>query len=115
MQEVRAVLVRFVTAVAVFSLLLTVLCQAQTEKIIHSFSGGTDGNSPVGGLILDTNGNLYGATPNGGTNYAGTVFELSPGSGGTWINTVLYSFGVGPTGGLPIQTWSLMRRAICTA
>ncbi len=88
-QELRVLL--FVTMVAVASLLLTLLSQAQTEKIIYSFSGGTDGANPQGGVVLDTNGNLYGVTPGGGTTGGGTVFELSP-SNGTWAKTVLYSF-----------------------
>jgi uncharacterized repeat protein (TIGR03803 family) len=77
------------------NLLPTLPSQAQTEKIIYRFSGGTDGTTPEAGLVLDTNGNLYGVTENGGPNYAGTVFELSPGSGGTWTKTVLYSFNSG--------------------
>ena len=88
----RVFRVQLLTAVAAFTVLLTPPTQAQTEKIIYSFSGGADGSSPVAGLILDTNGNMYGATPGGGTNDGGAVFELSPGSGGTWTKTLLYSF-----------------------
>ena len=84
---------QFVTATTVLSVLLTLPTQAQTEKIIYRFSGGTDGIIPVGGLVLDTSGNLYGVTEGGGANYGGTVFELSPSSGGTWTKTVVYSFG----------------------
>ena len=80
-EEVRMFFFQFVTAVAALSLPLTLPCQAQTKKIIYSFSGGVDGTSPEGGLVLDTNGNLYGVTPDGGANFGGTVFELSPSSG----------------------------------
>ena len=66
--------------------------QGQTEKIIYSFTGGTDGAPPLGGLAIDASGNLYGVTDTGGTDSAGTVFELSPGNGGSWTRTVLYSF-----------------------
>lgn len=91
-QEVRVLFFQFITVVAAFSMLLTLPSQAQTEKIIYSFSGGTDGLSPAGGVVLDSNGNLYGVTEGGGANAAGTVFKLSPNSTGTWTKTVLYSF-----------------------
>lgn len=91
-QEVRVLLFRFATVVAAFGLLLTLPSQAQTEKIIYSFSGGTDGFIPDGGLVIDANGNLYGVTQGGGANYAGSVFELIPSSSGTWTKTLLYSF-----------------------
>jgi uncharacterized repeat protein (TIGR03803 family) len=48
------------------------------ESILHNFGNGTDGVSPVGRLILDTHGNLYGATGSGGTAGGGTVFEIMP-------------------------------------
>src|SRR5580704_4057156 len=38
-----------------------------TESIIYSFTGGADGSTPYGGLVMDTNGNLYGTTSAGGT------------------------------------------------
>jgi uncharacterized repeat protein (TIGR03803 family) len=81
--------------VAAITVLVTVPSQAQTEKIIYSFSGAADGANPFGGLISDTNGNLYGVTQRGGASDEGTVFELSPGSGATWTETVLSSFNAG--------------------
>ncbi len=74
---------------------------------LHSFDR-KDGSSPNGGLIFDAAGNLYGTTSDGGAYYdGGTVFELSPGSGG-WTFSVLHSFcevfgcpdGGGPLAGL---------------
>src|ERR1022692_2196052 len=64
-----------------------------TEKVLYSFHGGADGSSPRAGLIFDAAGNLYGTTYNGGTTFAGTVFELTPTGGGTWTEKVLLSFG----------------------
>jgi len=65
---------------------------AQQETVLHSFnSNGTDGVQPYGGLISDASGNLYGTTYIGGAYGYGTVFELSPSSGG-WTETILYSF-----------------------
>lgn len=53
------------------------------------------------GLILDKGGNLYGANLNGGPGSAGFVFELSPGQGGTWTTTALYTFTGGSDGRYP--------------
>jgi len=59
---------------------------------LHSFTGGADGSFPRGGLILDSQGNLYGTTVNGGTGClflgCGVVFMLS--SAGQ--EAVLYTF-----------------------
>ena len=61
-----------------------------TEKILYSFGGQTgDGEFPIGGVIFDTNGDLYGTTYFGGAYYDGTVFELT--AAGT--EKILYTFG----------------------
>jgi uncharacterized repeat protein (TIGR03803 family) len=67
-----------------------------TEKILYNFSGGSDGVSPLGGLIFGVPAhaparNLYGTTAQGGSGGGGTVFELSP-SGGSWTYSLLHSF-----------------------
>lgn len=60
-----------------------------TETILYNFQGGSDGAYPIGGLIFDQAGNLYGTTSgNGGT---GSVFELSPSQGG-WTFTLIHDF-----------------------
>jgi uncharacterized repeat protein (TIGR03803 family) len=69
-----------------------------TETILYNFSGGSDGSQPYGGLIFDSAGNLYGTTFQGGASSAGTVYELTPGKGGTWTESVLYSFAGGSDG-----------------
>src|SRR5581483_8919001 len=43
---------------------------------LYSFTGGNDGGGP-NGLLQATNGILYGTTQHGGTNSAGTVFQLT--------------------------------------
>ncbi len=55
------------------------------EKVLYSFNNnGTDGIVPYGGVVLDSSGNLYGATEYGGASgsncsYAcGVVFEVTP-------------------------------------
>ncbi len=50
-----------------------------TLTTLHFFSGGDDGQSPVGPLVQATNGILYGTTMFGGTNSLGTVFGVTPG------------------------------------
>lgn len=63
--------------------------------LLYTFTGGTDGLGPFGGLIGDKAGNLYGATLSGGAGPRGTIFELAP--NGT--ETVLHSFAGGPSDG----------------
>lgn len=65
-----------------------------TQTVLYTFQGLSDGQNPVGGLVLDGAGNLYGTTFDGGINGGGTVYELSPSSGG-WTFTTLYSFSGG--------------------
>ena len=55
---------------------------ADNEITLHRFTGGSDGLDPFAGLTFDSAGNLYGTTYGGGTPNAGTVFKLSPASGG---------------------------------
>lgn len=61
------------------------------QTVLYSFQGLSDGQNPVGGVILDKAGNLYGTTFDGGNNGGGTVYELSA-SNGSWTLTTLYSF-----------------------
>jgi len=80
-----------------------------TESVLHSFTG-ADGFIPMGALVFDAAGNLYGTTkgggasPNcqGGTRGCGTVFELSPNLDGSWTESVLYSFTNAADGALPL-------------
>jgi uncharacterized repeat protein (TIGR03803 family) len=78
--------------------------------VLHSFGNGTDGQRPLAGVILDSDGNLYGTTDAGGLynncDYGfgagcGTVFKLSPMVGGGWAETVLHNFGTGMDGQNP--------------
>lgn len=80
--------------------------QAQSETVIHSFSG-PDGAFPFfSSLVVGPGGALYGTTYQGGnsnyycSNGCGTVFKLT-GSGSSWTETVIYSFGGGPDGSNP--------------
>jgi len=61
------------------------------ESIIHSFGSGIDGEIPWAGAVLDTAGNVYGTTSDGGTEDVGTVYQLMPSNGG-WVENVLVNF-----------------------
>ena len=67
------------------------------EKVLYSFQGGTDGNSPISNLVFDTARNLYGTTSEGGLG-TGTIFKLSPVGGGHWMETVVHMFQGPPDG-----------------
>jgi len=66
-----------------------------------------NGAGPIGQMVFDKAGNLYGATSGGGKYGLGTVFELSPASGGKWTHRVLHAFqfedGEIPYAGLTID------------
>jgi uncharacterized repeat protein (TIGR03803 family) len=64
---------------------------AWTYTVLHNFKY-VEGSYPVGGLILDASGKLYGVTQDGGAYGYGTVFQLRKSSGGAWIEKVLHSF-----------------------
>jgi uncharacterized repeat protein (TIGR03803 family) len=70
---------------------------AGKETVLHSFTGGTDGATPLGGVILDSNGNLYGTTGGHGAHW-GVVYELDS----TGRETVLHSFTGGVDSGTPM-------------
>jgi uncharacterized repeat protein (TIGR03803 family) len=65
---------------------------AWSQTILHSFSTKNDGRYPLGSLVFDSAGNIYGTTSGGGKYLDGTVFELSPAANGKWTETLLYSF-----------------------
>jgi uncharacterized repeat protein (TIGR03803 family) len=68
---------------------------AWTENVLYSFCGG-DGENPVGNVILDSSGDIYGTTKFGGSGGCGTVFKVS----GSKFTT-LYTFTCGSDGGKP--------------
>ena len=67
------------------------------QTVLYSFMGGTDGQWPYAGVIMDASGNLYGTTHSGGTYGNGTVFRLDP----VGNETVLHSFS-GSDGSVPL-------------
>ena len=82
-----------------------------TETVLYTFTGQTDGGNPIGSLLLDQQGNLYGATVYGGnaacTSGCGVIFKLSP-SSSSWTYSTVYSFdgthGANPQGSLVMDS-----------
>jgi hypothetical protein len=87
---------------------------AWSEHVLYVFKGvnSNDGDAPVGGVIFDQSGNLYGTTAYGGTGKCqlfggrvgcGTVYELVPPKqkNGAWTEQVVYSFQSGKDGYFP--------------
>jgi uncharacterized repeat protein (TIGR03803 family) len=69
--------------------------------VIDSFTGGSQGAGPEGGLVLDANGDLFGTTYVGGSSDDGTVFEIPKTASGYGSVTVLASF-TGTDGDYPL-------------
>jgi uncharacterized repeat protein (TIGR03803 family) len=72
---------------------------AQAYSVVHNFTGGTDGSTPLSGLTLDRAGNLYGNTSTGALGYGG-VFKLKK-VGSNFTFSSLYNFAGGNDGALP--------------
>ncbi len=62
-----------------------------SEKILYNFPGEMGGGSPVGQLLLNESGDLYGVTSGGGVNGVGSVFALIRASD-SWTLQYLHSF-----------------------
>jgi uncharacterized repeat protein (TIGR03803 family) len=74
-----------------------------TETVLYSFTNGSDGGIPNDddGPLIDSEGNLYGMTSQGGLpNGGGTVFKLEHSSSG-WRESVLWKFTCGNDGCAP--------------
>ncbi|MGA8324965.1 MAG: choice-of-anchor tandem repeat GloVer-containing protein [Candidatus Cybelea sp.] len=72
------------------------------ERLLYQFkgnfgSGSGDGQDPMGGVVSDADGNLYGSTAYGGKYDYGTIFKVTQHG----KESVLYSFSGGTDGGRP--------------
>ncbi len=93
------------TLAMLFLSLLATIPRAQAQEhtrfiLLYSFKGGRDGAAPIGGMVRDKLGNLYGTTAGNlcGNRY-GTVFKLDPRGN----QTVLHSFEGGADGEAPLN------------
>jgi uncharacterized repeat protein (TIGR03803 family) len=66
---------------------------------LHSFDG-TDGDTPLAGLVQASNGNFYGTTSAGGAYGLGTVFEITPAGNLTTLHSFDGTDGKAPVAGL---------------
>lgn len=97
-------------ATLLIALAAPAVSRAQTMKLLYSFTAGADGEDPIGGLVSDASGNLYGETAFGGAvacsankRYGcGTVYKFNPKQG----LSVLVSFS-GPNGASGQSTLTL--------
>jgi uncharacterized repeat protein (TIGR03803 family) len=66
---------------------------SSTKSVLYSFTGGSDGKNPLGDLVLDAAGHLYGTTFQGGhEGLYGVVFELLSSPSGAWQHKILHTF-----------------------
>jgi uncharacterized repeat protein (TIGR03803 family) len=90
--------VRHMSVVFAVTAILTTAALGR-ERILYSFAGDEDGEYADTGLVIDSAGNLYGTTIQGGTHTSGTVFQLAP----SGKHTVLYNFSGGADGSEPYK------------
>ena len=67
---------------------------ASKYKTLYKFKA-LRGHGPSAALLLDADGNLYGAANKCGDNLCGVVFKLAPKSEGSWTESVLHNFNNG--------------------
>jgi uncharacterized repeat protein (TIGR03803 family) len=79
-------------------LLFSIPAGGVNTTVLYRFPGEPGGQTPNGGLVFDTAGNIYGTTRVGGTGGEGTIFKFVPGTGAL---TILYDFRGDPDGGHP--------------
>jgi hypothetical protein len=48
------------------------------HTVLYNFNIGTSGREPVGELVRDPGGRMFGVTYGGGQHYGGTLFEITP-------------------------------------
>jgi uncharacterized repeat protein (TIGR03803 family) len=106
----RSMKLRFLTfaalslaAVIGLGLIATQTAQAQNFKVLYNFTGGSDGEGPIGQPVVDNHGNIFGTAEQGGSSHYGTVWEYS--FDGTF--SVLHSFvgsdGIYPSAGVKLD------------
>jgi uncharacterized repeat protein (TIGR03803 family) len=77
-----------------------------TQTVLHAFKGGSDGEAPQAGLVMDGSGNLYGTTQQGGhvgkfsPHGCGTVFKIAPDGSETVLHAFKLRDGCAPTAAL---------------
>ena len=91
--DLRFALLRVCAALCLALLSTCSASGASKFRVLHSFHCDPSGCGPIGGLVFDAAGNLYGTTSGGGDADA-TVFGLSPLSGDRWTYSLLYTLTI---------------------
>jgi uncharacterized repeat protein (TIGR03803 family) len=77
------------------------IAKNKTFTVLHAFHGGTDGQIPQAGLVLDqATGNLYGSATGGNKSGNGLVFQISPKGKYKVVHQFTGTDGSSPNGGL---------------
>ena len=101
-----AILTQLFAAAFIAAALLPAALASAKYKVLHNFGASGDGTLPYGSPALDSKGNLYGVTYDGGTGQCsdygcGTVFDLERQANGTWKEAILHNFTAGSDGSAP--------------
>jgi uncharacterized repeat protein (TIGR03803 family) len=100
-KRVRGVSTALAFAIALVAVVVAIpSAQATSFTTLHNFQGGPDGELPYASLVMDTKGNLYGTTLQGGKYGLGTVFKVDK----RGHETILYPFTGGTDGGWPFAS-----------
>jgi uncharacterized repeat protein (TIGR03803 family) len=87
---------RSVAMITAAATLLTAICSAEaaTYQVIYNFDATFVNPFPSGGLLVGRDGALYGTTQQGGANFSGNVFKLTPPGPGqsNWVYSDLFDF-----------------------
>lgn len=84
-------------AVALAVAIIYIPCgRAQSFRVVHTFTGGSDGGNPVAGLTI-VSGEVYGTASVGGAFGSGAVYKINA----TGAQSTLYSFTGGADGSTP--------------
>ncbi len=92
------------------ALILLTSAHAQTYSLLYSFTGSTDGGNPQGKMILDSSGNLFGTTVQGGDLSCGSgfgcgvIFKIDPSATLTVLHTFTGQDGLYPFGNMASDT-----------
>lgn len=73
---------------------------AGAYSILHVFSPSAKGSTPIGGLLIDADGTMYGTTSAGGLHGSGVIFKLTAGGGYSILHHFAGNFDGGPQGEL---------------
>jgi len=91
--------------ILVLALVIVLPCGAATPalKTLYNFTDLSDGGFPEAGLVMASNGAMYGTTSSSASGSGwGSVFQMIPVKGGTWTQKTLYDFTGGADGANPI-------------